>query len=60
MKSTPGINFINILRVSFPPIILCKKLKSQNVTREKLCKALKCEKFAQKMLMKLTPGNQEK
>jgi hypothetical protein len=33
-----------------------KKLQSQNVTREKLCKALLYQKFVRKMLMKLTAG----
>jgi len=32
-----------------------KKLQSQNVTREKLCKTLLYEKLSRKMLMKLTP-----
>jgi hypothetical protein len=34
-----------------------KKLQSQIVTREKLCKALSFEKLLPKMLMKLTPKN---
>jgi len=33
-----------------------KKLQSQNLTREKLRKALLYKKFAHKMLMKLTQG----
>jgi hypothetical protein len=33
-----------------------KKIQSQNVTREKLRKALSYKKFAHKMLMKLTPA----
>ncbi len=40
----------------FAHIFLCQKFQSQNVTRKKLCKALSYEKFACKMLMKLTPG----
>jgi len=34
-----------------------KKLQSQNVTREKLQEELLYEKFSDKMLMKLTPGD---
>jgi len=33
---------------------LPKKLQSQNVTREKLCKALSYKKFVHKMFMKFT------
>jgi len=33
-----------------------KKFQSQNIIRETLGKALSFEKFAHKMLMKLTPG----
>jgi len=52
-----GVNFINILFAPFLPIFFCqKKLKSQNVTREKLSKVLSYEKCAGKMLMKLTKG----
>jgi len=36
-----------------------KKLQSQNVTREKLCKALLYKIFLCKMLMKLAPKNLE-
>jgi len=34
--------------------VCAKKFQSQNVTREKLCKALSYEKFVSKMMMKLT------
>jgi len=37
-------------------IFVPKKLQSQNVTREKLLKALSSEKFEWKLLMKLTDG----
>jgi hypothetical protein len=37
-----------------------KKLQSQNLTRENLLKALSNEKFASKMLMKLTPERRTK
>ncbi len=44
----------NILCPPFAPIFCAKKLHNQNVTIEKLCKALLYKKFAPKMLMKLT------
>jgi len=47
MKLTPAVNFINILRAAFAPILFCQKIKSQTIIREKLHKTLK-------MLMKLT------
>jgi len=53
----PGVNFIINLRTTFAPIFYAKKLHSQNVTREKLRKALSYKKFSQNMLMKLTPVN---
>jgi hypothetical protein len=34
--------------VKFVPIFYAKKLQSQNVTREKICKAILYKKFAQK------------
>jgi len=37
-------------------IFAAKKFQSQNVTREKMGKALSYEKFLRKMLMKLTSG----
>jgi len=40
-----GVNFINILQANFAPIFLRQKLQSQNVNREKLCKALLYEKL---------------
>ncbi len=53
----PVLNFINILWAAFAPIFFCQKIQSQIVNREKLQKALSYEKFASKMLMKLTIGN---
>ncbi len=53
----PMVNFINILRTrffaffAFLPKSFCR---SQNITREKLGKALSYKKCASKMLMKLT------
>jgi hypothetical protein len=38
-----SVNFINILHMAFASIFLRQKLQSQNVTREKLCKALSCK-----------------
>jgi len=38
-------NFLNILRAAFSPIFWRQKLQSQNVTREKLCKALSFKKM---------------
>jgi hypothetical protein len=37
-----------------------KKLQSQTVIREKLCKALMYEKVTSKMLMKVTPAERVK
>jgi hypothetical protein len=37
--------------------LLHKKIQSQTVIREKLRKALSCEKVLSKMLMKLTSGS---
>ncbi len=51
----PVVNIINILQAVFSSIFFRKKLLSQNVIREKLCKALSCEKASSKMLIKLTP-----
>ncbi len=48
-----GVNFINIMCLSCQ-YFCAKKFQSQNVTREKLYKALLYEKFFRKMLMKLT------
>ncbi len=49
-------NFINILWALFCQYPFAEILQSQNVTREKLRKALLYEKWAGKMLMKLTLG----
>jgi len=48
MKLTHVVNFHNTLRAAFAPI----KLQSQNVSKEKLCKALSYKKGSRKMLMK--------
>jgi hypothetical protein len=53
------VNFINILcaHFSYESAFFPKFFRqSQNVTREKLRKALLYEKRARKMLMKFTPG----
>jgi len=55
MKSTPGLNFINILLEHFAPIFCGQKLTKPNVTREKLLNLLLYEKRSSKMLMKSTP-----
>jgi len=41
------VNFTNILRAPFGLIILCQKLQSQNVTREKLVEALLYKYFCE-------------
>jgi len=56
MKSTPGVNFTNILGKLFCKYFCGKKLESRNMTRDKLCETLSFEKFTHKMLMKLTPA----
>jgi len=53
--ASTGVNLINILWVHLHWYFCSKKLQSQNVTREKLFKALLYKKFTRKMLMKLTP-----
>jgi len=52
---TPEVNFINILLSAFAPIFFHKKLQSQTLTREKLCKAHSYKKGEHKILIKLTP-----
>jgi len=54
-------NFCNNIfaTIFFHQYFSTKKLQSQNVTREKLCKALLYKKFARKMLMKLTKGGKK-
>ena len=47
------VNFNNILRTHF---FVQKFIQSQTLSREKLLKRLSYEKFAHKMLMKLTKG----
>jgi len=54
----PVVNFINIiLPAAFAQIFFAKKLQSQTVIREKLCKALLYKKEAYKILMKLQQGD---
>ncbi len=53
--SLPVVNFINILRVNFKYKSLFSSFFYLHVTREKLPKRRLYKKFAQKMLMKLTP-----
>jgi hypothetical protein len=50
----PGVTFTNILCALFCQYFFAKKLQSQNVTREKQCKALLYQKCSRKMLVKLT------
>jgi len=50
------VNFTNILQAAFALISFYKKLQSQTVSSEKLHNSLLWEKFAHKMLVKLTPG----
>jgi len=53
---SPVVNFINILRAAFAPIVFHQKnSQSKTVIRAKLHKALLHKKVACKMLMKLTP-----
>jgi len=49
------VNFINILWALFCQYPFAKILQSQNVTTEKLSKALLYEKSAGKILIKLIP-----
>jgi len=50
---SPGVNFINILRVAFFADILAQKITKLKVTREKLLNSLLYKKCACKKLMKL-------
>ncbi len=50
-----GVNFMNIYLNLLHQYFCAKKVQSQNVTREKLRKALSYKKIVRKMLMKLTP-----
>ncbi len=50
MKSTPAVNFNNILLVSFSYKILAQKVTELNITREKLLNLLSYEKCGCKML----------
>jgi len=60
VKSTPGVNFINILHVLFCQYPFAKKSQSQTVIREKVGKAILYEKSARKMVMKLTTGSKHR
>jgi len=54
---TSAVNFITVLCDRFSYKILAPKITKLKVTREKLREVLLYEKFAQKTLMKLTPGS---
>ncbi len=59
VKSTPGVNLINILRVTREFLVLKPFLAAfhqLHESRKKLCEALSNKKFACKMLMKLMAG----
>jgi len=58
-RSTPGVNYINILRSNFLYERLFSSFFYVHVTREKLPKQRSYEKFVCKMLMKLTPASQD-
>ncbi len=55
VKSSPWVNFINILNSLFLPTSFCQKITKPKCNREKLRKALSYEKCTHKMLMKSTP-----
>jgi len=55
MKSTPGVNFINILRSLFCRNPFVKKSQCGTVIRKNLCNLLSYEKRSRKMWVKLTP-----
>ena len=56
VKLTTGVNFINILHTNFSYEYCFSSFFYVHVTREKLPKQRLYEKFARKMLMKLTPA----
>ena len=49
-------NFTSNLQSAFAQIPFTKKLQTQTVSKEKHCKTFAHEKFASKMLLKLTPA----
>ncbi len=55
MKSTPRLNFTNILQATFGLITFCQKIHTQTVPTEKLYKILLHKNPAHKMLLILTP-----
>ncbi len=53
----PGVNLINILQAPIAPTVFWQKITKSNCNqKKKLSEALLYDKFACKMLMKLTPG----
>ncbi len=51
----PGVNFINILQALFANT-LCQIVTKPNFNKQKAAHSTFIQKFARKMLMKLTPG----
>jgi len=56
VKLRPVVNFINILQAHFQTKVLSYFCQSQNITREKLRKALLNKQHPRKMLVKLGPA----
>jgi len=56
VKLTPVANFTNILWASFAAISVCKKIQTQTLITDQLCKTLWYGKSARKMLLKFTPA----
>jgi hypothetical protein len=54
------VNFTNILRAAFPPIFLHRKSIEQNFKYKKTALETFVQKAARKMMVKLTPDEQDR
>ncbi len=56
MRSTPCVNFTNILWAAFAPKSFCQKITNPNCKHIKAAQKTFIQKAAHKILVKLTPG----
>ncbi len=54
MKTTSGVNFINILCLLLSQYPFAKKIQSPNETKKSCAKLVRTKKLAHKMLIKMT------